>query len=127
MLAPSAFPFQELLLQDSFFSLCHCEVWLGKNVVHGMHDTTSDGFAVATGALGKTDEVIDKDIHMCDGPSVFRQRDTIFGLRKWQCELCELRGRGSGVQAWSSGCGSGNASAEMSSMVGGHKGGCGPR
>ena len=81
MLAPSAFPFQELFLRDSFFSLGHREVRLGKNIIHGMHDTTSDGFAVATGALGETDEVIDKDIHMwCDGPSVFHQWDTIFGL-----------------------------------------------
>ena len=98
MLAPSTFPFQELFLQDSFFLLCHRKVWLGENVVHGMHDTTSDGFAVAVGALGKTDEVVDKDIHVCDGPSVFHQRDTIFGLREWRCKLCKLRGRGSELQ-----------------------------
>ena len=63
-----------------------------------MHDTTSDISAAAPRALGETDEVVDKDIHVCDGPTVFHQRGTIFRLRQRQCELCELRDGGSKSQ-----------------------------
>ena len=63
-----------------------------------MHDTTSDILAVVLGAMGKTDEVVDKDIHVCDGPSVFHQRDTVFGLRQRRCKLCKLRDGGSRLQ-----------------------------
>ena len=53
---------------------------------------------MALEALGNANEVINKDIHMCIGPSVFHQRDMIFGLQQRRCELCKLRDRGSRLQ-----------------------------
>ena len=81
MLAPSAVAFQELFLGDGFLSLCCCEVWLRENIVHCVHDAAADILALALGALHNTNEVIHKDIHMCDRASVFREQGTIFRLR----------------------------------------------
>ena len=63
-----------------------------------MHDATSDIFALVLGPLHNANEVINKDIHMCDGSSLFRERDTIFRLRQGGCKLCELCTRGGGWQ-----------------------------
>ena len=98
-LAPSAFAFQELFLRDGFLSLCCREVRLRESIIHCMHDATADIFAPALGTLRNTDKVVHKDIHMCDGSSVFHERDTIFRLRQRQCELCELRESGSSVRS----------------------------
>ena len=64
-----------------------------------MHDATSDIFALALGPLHNANEVINKDIHMCDRSSVFCKRDTIFRRRQGGCELCQLCIRGSGWQS----------------------------
>ena len=89
-MTPSALTSQELFLGDGFLSLCCHEVWLRENIIHCMHDATADIFAPVPGTLRNTNEVVNKDIYMCNRSSVFRERDTIFGLRQRQCELCEL-------------------------------------
>ena len=68
----------------------HYEVRLGENIVHSMHDTESDILAVALRALGKTNEVVNKDTHVGDGPSVFHQWGMLFKLQQRRCKLCKL-------------------------------------
>ena len=92
-LTPSTFTFQELLLSYGFL-MFHCHrVRLGEDIVHCMHDTPPDILAPAPRALCNTDKVDNKNINVCDGPSMFHERDMILGLWQWQCKLCELLGQ----------------------------------
>jgi hypothetical protein len=59
----------------------HCvHISLSEHLVHGMHDTSSDVVAPTSGSLSKDDEVIDKDINMCNWPRKDLQWDTVFWL-----------------------------------------------
>ena len=60
---------------------CVC-ISLGEYLVHGMHDAMPDVAASMLGALSKADEVIDKDINVCDQPQKDLQRGTVSQLQQ---------------------------------------------
>ena len=52
-----------------------------------MHDTLAGISAMVLGALCNPSEIIDKDVHMCDGSLMSQEQSMVLRLWQWPWEL----------------------------------------
>ena len=67
-LVPTSIPLSKFLLQDCFLLVHSVCIPLGEYLVHGVHDAVPDVAAPVPGPLSKANEIVDKDIDVCDWP-----------------------------------------------------------
>ena len=81
-MVPAPIPFAKFLFRYGFLAVRGICVSLSEHLVDGMHDAPPNVAALAPGPLSQPDEVVDKDIDMCNQPQEDQEGCAV--SRLWQ-------------------------------------------